>query len=404
MPCTVGGFELTERMSPVEKADKKKSGKWRQHLPSVFFLLIGAVCGILIVEFFWQLKAADNTTVELILTGALYLMGIYIALFLQIIIHETGHLLFGLMTGYKFSSFRIGSYMWIKKGEHIHFSRLSLAGTGGQCLMAPPEFVNGRIPFALYNMGGSLLNLAASLLFLGLFFLFRNSILVSGLCIIAALVGFSFALVNGIPMRLGMVDNDGYNALSLGKNPEALRAFYLQLKIHEELLKGVRIKDMPEEWFVAPSVNNEKNSLVTAISVMACNRLMDAKDFEKADDMMKTLIASDSGLVGLYRSLLTVDRIYCELIGKNRPEMLNLMLDKSLKNFMKTMKNFPSILRTQYAYALLAEKDGIKAEQFKRQFEKVALRYPHPVDIESERELMEVAETRQAATITDHTS
>ena len=67
------------------------------------------------------------------------------------------------------------------------------------------------------------------------------------------------------------------------------------------------------------------------------------------------------------------------------------MLDKSQKKFMKAMKNFPSILRTEYAYALLAEKDEIKADEIKSKFEKIAMSYPHPSEINSERELMDYA-------------
>ena len=59
--------------------------------------------------------------------------------------------------------------------------------------------------------------------------------------------------------------------------------------------------------------------------------------------------------------------------------------------FMKAMKQFPSVIRTEYAYALLAEKDAAKAQEFERQFERCAAGYPYPNDIEAERELMQIA-------------
>lgn len=57
------------------------------------------------------------------------------------------------------------------------------------------------------------------------------------------------------------------------------------------------------------------------------------------------------------------------------------------------MKTYPSVLRTEYAYALLAKKDDIKASKVMEKFEKVAHSYPHLIDIESERELMAIAQT-----------
>jgi hypothetical protein len=107
---------------------------------------------------------------------------------------------------------------------------------------------------------------------------------------------------------------------------------------------------------------------------------------------MSELLDMDTGMVGLHRSLLVVDRLYCELIGENRKEILDGMLDKNQKKFMKIMKNYPSILRTEYAYALLAEKDIAKADKKKVAFESIAGSYPYPQEIDSERELMEYAE------------
>ena len=87
------------------------------------------------------------------------------AYFIQMVIHEAGHLVFGLFTGYKFLSFRIGSLMLIKDGEKFSFRRFSIAGTGGQCLMAPPDMTDGRFPFVLYNLGGVIMNLIATAAF-----------------------------------------------------------------------------------------------------------------------------------------------------------------------------------------------------------------------------------------------
>lgn len=60
---------------------------------------------------------------------------------------------------------------------------------------------------------------------------------------------------------------------------------------------------------------------------------------------------------------------------------------------MKSMRTFPSVIRTEYVYALMSEKDANKEEKYKAEFEKCAKKYPYPSDIQSERELMEMAET-----------
>ena len=245
------------------------------------------------------------------------LLIMYVAIFAQIIIHEAGHLIFGLVSGYQFSSFRIFSFMWVKENGRIRLRRLSVAGTGGQCLMAPPDMVDGKIPLVLYNLGGSLMNFISAIVCLGLYFAFDENRFLSVAMLMSAVMG-----------------------------------------------------------------------------VLAANRFMDAHEFAEAKKLISHLLGIDTGMVGVHRSLMICDRIYLELVGDGHPKVIEKLYTKDLQKFMKSMKNYPSILRTQYVYALLYEKDRAKAEKVKGRFEKCAKTYPYPNDIQSERELMELAEER----------
>lgn len=357
-------------------------------------MLIGAVSGFLMVSYIDKGTDAGASLYKEILSLIGLFLGMYAAILVQMIIHEAGHLIFGLLSGYKFSSFRIFSFMWVKENGKIKFRRLSLAGTGGQCLMTPPDMTDGKIPVVLYNLGGSIMNIASGLIFLGLFLISTNIPFLSAVMLLFAVIGFILAVMNGVPMRMGTVDNDGYNALALTRNSEAMRSFWVQMKVNEQIAKGVRLKNMPDEWFAVPSDKAMKNSMVAVMGVFACNRLMDEGNFEEADRLMAHMLETDSGMVGLHRSLMICDRMYVELITDNRREVLDSMLTKEQKKFMKSMKSFPSVLRTEYAYALLREKDTAKTDQVKARFEKCAKAYPYPNEICSERELMEIAETK----------
>jgi len=369
---------------------KKKKLDWKKYIPLVFSVLIGGACGFLIVKYLGSALNAEKTLAESLWLIVVLILQLYAAIFLQIVIHEAGHLVFGLMTGYRYSSFRVGSFMWVKEHGRLKFKRLSIAGTGGQCLMVPPEAPDGKTPFVLYNLGGSIINIVSSIISLELYYIFREIPYVSAFFLLLSMIGFAFALLNGIPMKLGLVNNDGHNAMSFGKDRGALRSFVLQLKVVEQTTNGVRLKDMPEEWFVVPPPEEMKNSMTAAMGTSACNRLMDGHSFEEADRLMEKLVETGS-LLGLHQNLIICDRIYCELIGENRQAVLETMLDKQQKKMMKAMKKFPPILRTEYSYALLAEKDMEKAAGIIKQFEKAARSYPYQCDIESERELIAIA-------------
>ena len=316
--------------------------------------------------------------------------------FFQIVVHEAGHLLFGLLTGYEFSSFRIGSFMWVKLEGKIRLKRFSLSGTGGQCLMAPPDPVDGKVPYVLYNFGGCIANLVVSVIPLILVLLFWQPTYWYFMVVLWAAIGLFLSLTNGIPMKMQGMPNDGHNALSLGKKPEALRAFWLQMKIMEQISLGKRLRDLPEEWFVPADAEGMKNSMIATIAVLACNRLLDAGKYEQAAELMEHLIKQESGMVEIHKHMLNADRIYCEMVSQNRPEILKELYTDELKKFLKAMKKSPSVFRTEYLYAKYVEKDEKKATVAMNGFEKVAKTYPYPQEVAGERELISYAENHFA--------
>ena len=127
----------------MNKSDKNKKASWQQLIGIVFMVLTGAVCGLIMVRF---LSGSDKEASLGILAYAEIFIGLYATLIFHTLVHEAGHLVFGLLTGYGFCSFRIFSFMWVKDGEKLKLRRLSLAGTGGQCLMSPPDIKDGKMP------------------------------------------------------------------------------------------------------------------------------------------------------------------------------------------------------------------------------------------------------------------
>lgn len=371
-----------------------KKVQWQQYLVFAVFALTGAACGVLVGDYMRQAVASGVGLWGEILTIGLLFVGIYLSIFLQTIIHEGGHLIFGLCTGYKFSSFRIGSLMLTRREGKIVLRRMTVAGTGGQCLMSPPDLVDGKMPYVLYNLGGSIMNLLACALFSALFLVVSPQSVWAQQLLILILVGGALALMNGIPLNLGNIDNDGRNALSLGRDPRALRAFWIQMKANEITAAGVRLKDMPPEWFEDPDEDSLNNSMCAAIAVFSCSRLMDEHRFAEAEERIHRLLGMQTAVAGLHRQLLTCDLMYCEMISHNRPEVLNAMRTRQQRKFMRSMAAYPTVMRTEYAWALLAERDEQAAAKIRRRFEQRRKSYPYPADMQSEWELMEIAHRR----------
>lgn len=367
-----------------------KKTDMRKIITAVCCLAIGAVIGIVIGTALIGVLDTDVSLVAYLLTLAAFLVTVYIAYFLQTVLHEAGHLIFGLMTGYRFASFRVGSIILTRENGKFRFGRYSLAGTGGQCLLAPPEEKDGKIPYVLYNAGGVIMNVILGVAGLILYFVLPEANLMRAWLFAFALIGFLSAMINGIPMQIGLVNNDGYNILSLGRDAHAQRAFWAQLRINELMTDGVRLRDMPEELFRMPEDADMSNPINNAISVFACNRLVDRHEFEEAKQAIDAVFKNRS-VMGIYKNMLVCDLTFCRLVT-GETEAAAMLMSEPQKKFMEMMKNNPSIIRTWYAYYLIYAKDSAKSAEYKDKFSKTVSAYPYRGEAESETELVKIAE------------
>lgn len=332
---------------------------------------------------------------ELVPVLAVFLALFYLGAFIHIIVHESGHLIFGMLTGYKFNSFRIGNRILIKSEQGLKWKKIHIRGTGGQCLMDPPDLRDAKMPYILYNLGGVIMNLLVSAVSFGIGLLIWNRHPYGAGCLMEiALLGMVYVLLNGIPAVIGGMPNDGYNIWTMRRSPEALHDFGIQMKINQEVSKGRRLKELPAQWFRLPSDQAMQNPLSATIAVYASNRLMNEHRFEEAGKLMDKLLWSESGMIELHRRLMICDRILCELLEDPNEQILDALLDQKQKKFMKAYgKELLPVIRTQYGLALLREQDTQKGKMLREQFEKRAAVYPYDSDIQCERELMELIDT-----------
>ena len=337
-------------------------------LAIIGFLLIGLAAGGLI----GYLVAMHNESQS----GAFFdILLVLIAFYAQLILHEAGHLIAGLLSGYRFCSFRISSLMLIKSQGKYRLARYALAGTGGQCLMAPPPLRGSEYPNTLYHLGGAAMNLLWAVIAAVCLAVFGYSAWWLGTLV----AGVYLAAVNGIPLRTRMVDNDGRNALRSRQDESARMGFYRQLQVNAALTDGLRLRDMPEEWFdCAQGQEHERGYLRLAW-------LIDEDAYAQARDYAQYL--QGCGLIGVHRNLAESEaRCLSLLLGEDAPEA-----SKELKQFMRAMRRNPSVLRAQYVAALLQAHDPDLAQRLREQFDRTVRNYPYPGDIQADIEMMRLA-------------
>ncbi len=318
---------------------------------------------------------------------------IIISIFIHILIHELGHLIFGLLSGYKFSSFRVGNLMLVKFNDKFILKKFSLLGTVGQCLMSPPSVSEENFPFIFYNIGGSLLNLLISIIFLLLnLTLATNSSYISYFFNVIIVVGFYIGLTNIIPIKFQMINNDGKNLINLLKSKNAIRAFKSALEIDTLSLQDVRIKDMPQELFYELKSDVKDDYITNFTLYHKCIRLMDEHKFTDVKKFINTFIYKDIPIVNIHKRMIICDLIFCELIEEDDNKLIEKLLTKDQLKFLELMKNYPQVLRTNYLINMYYYKNTKKAKSFIDNLKKLEKSYPEKVVIESEKDLIKVAE------------
>lgn len=300
-----------------------------------------------------------------------------LAFVLQVLLHETGHLLAGLFAGCRFVSFQVFGWLIKKEKGHLRIVRYRLPSTLGQCLMAPGRRVDARAA-QLLEWGGVLMNGIT-----GIAALWNHSSL---FMVVFGIMGIFMAATQGIPLR-GLVANDGTCADVIRKRPQAADALWKQLEINALSSEGLRLNEMDPRLF-AYSQEEADNVLGAALPLFAAQRFMEAFDFDSARIQLEK-ITGTKGLLPMHRYLAKVDLITCLLAQKEYERAEEEMEDPSFRQFLDQMKKFPNVWRLRALYARLAEGDVRAFEEAMHHFSETAACWPNSVEAQSERQMLE---------------
>lgn len=328
-------------------------------------LLIGGLIVVLFTDTTWAEYIDKYYSIDISEGVAVFLVAVVsmVVSFLVLVpVHELGHLVCGLLTGYRFVSFRIFNYTVLKADGRFRVKKFAVAGTGGQCLLTPPDLPLEKIPTGWYNFGGVLANIIVIAVALPFFLLPLNPFVAEALGVFVA-VDALMLLLNGIPMMANGVGNDGYNMKLLRKNLRSRQGIVNQLRANALIQNGVRPKDMPEEFFEDPKDIDYRNALEVSIPLMYSSRLVDEMKYAEALECLETLYSHREEIMPLYTK-----EIACELaflyLRTGQPEKASELLDKDLRKYIETYRKMMSSKeRLLCAIALYLEKDESKARE-----------------------------------------
>lgn len=280
---------------------------------------------------------------------------------LQIMIHEAGHLVFGLMTGYRFVSFTILTIRIYKNGKKCAIGKSGLTGAGGQCVMEPAFEESNHIPYFWYNAGGVIFNLLAGIFGGGIALGFDDGTMARTSFVLAAVISLFFVVSNGIPMRTKMIANDAYYILMMANHPSAKRAFWRIMKINAVSAGGKKLMDLPQEWFSDLPDSDYNNPLICGFAVDQIYYLLEQQAYQQALDLCNRLLKAKA-ILGIYKNEAICEKQFCEMMLMREAGAENAVDAPEEAAFKKRLDPITSC-HTRYAYAAFVLGDQEKSAQ-----------------------------------------
>ena len=343
-------------------------------------IIVGAILGVCIVFLF-----KDDFMINFGFDTMIYFcVMLLVSFILQIIIHEGGHLIFGKLAGFKFISFRIGSYV-LTKEDKVKISRLSLPGTAGQCLMEPAQ--PSYMKYIGYLLGGSLCNLVAALLFF-MISLVNQDLLLDIFSFSMFAVGLLLGLTNLVPLDLGL-PNDGSNAYWITRNRDSMYSLYQQLMISKELTLGKGLDEVDDKYTVVYENANLNNPLNLCIEVNHASKLIYQERYKEAKRLLERI--KDVDMSDIYKESIQLDLVLLELFTSDNINVDQYLSDKDKEKMNKNKHDLVSLL-CQYGIELLVNKTD--ADIALKYFKDLCKKYPYQGIVKGLKEIQKKLEER----------
>ncbi|MGX7262960.1 hypothetical protein [Enterococcus crotali] len=296
---------------------------------------------------------------------------------LHIIIHEAGHGIFGKMTGYQMVSYRIFSFMWVWQTDgKIVFRRFKVPGTLGQCLMAPPAYVQGKFPFRLYLLGGVLANVITC----GIIWVLLGFHSLIGTAFI--IVGLFTAVTNAVPMGF----NDGMSLKVAASSEEQQYLLYMQFEVNYQLNQGISYLELPKSFFDLISGKQKQTYFNDSQEFLKVARFLEEQNWNQLNEQLESLWSRLDELISLYQIELKKELIFALSITKPEdPRLAQLWSDKKVRMSLK--QSLMGNKRIEAAYYYFVENDDQAALECLKTGKNLVAKAPNPGDAKAELKL-----------------
>lgn len=287
------------------------------------------------------------------LTILFEILFILLSFIISTIIHELGHMVFGLISGYHLVSFRILNLALVNDGKRLKFMWMNFNPLAiGQCMMAPPKYNKDKTKFYLYNFGGLIFTYSLIILSLLLVLLINNN-WVRIIFIPLLSLNLYFGISNSIYFDGGV--NDMCNYIYVKKDPMLVSSILYELEFNRNLLLGKRYK---AKTTYPIHLNGPLNYLTFPAYIYRFYYAIDKEDFKLAKKYIDKI---RNDLYNLayppYRTISILEILYADIVIEENIDYLKRDLKKITDNILKIIKTDKELENIYMIYKKISNND-----------------------------------------------
>ncbi|HEX5351786.1 MAG TPA: hypothetical protein VFW58_09170 [Trichococcus sp.] len=239
----------------------------------------------------------------------LLFVGLFLSIYVHIFLHESGHFLFGKLSGYRLVSFQVRRFKYSQADHSLHHRQTASPFLAGQCLMAPPKGDYAELPYRGYLLGGILANaLTGALLYSSAFLM---ELKLGSLFVLFSFVPVWMALANLLPKG----QNDGAVLREVSQSLPARKLLFQQLEMARLIEGKVPFADFPDAYFEGlKDAQYQKTFLVDYFYMVAYVRALGELDFEEADSLLQTFSANRPVEESVYWPVYMMESLFCDAL------------------------------------------------------------------------------------------
>lgn len=355
---------------------KLKKFKYVQYLANV--ILGGfetAYVGFIAIKLSNQIHKIGFLYVYLYFVVALVLFCLlyYIVYFASIIIHELGHLIFGLKAKLSFVSFNVYKYTFYIADNKLNFKKDTvIPDVLGYCNMS---FDKGKKyskkSMILYFMGGIIFNLI--LVFISIILLVcTNNIYLKHVYILIITVNSYLAIYNAIPATIKSGGGtDALNMIYYLSDEEYINTLSRLNVLQSMLAKGCKLKDIDKNLLCKPDTFKTNSDVLNALFYV--DYLCSNEKYYEASEYAKKILKEAKDFVSKPNMIsLKLSLISCIFYTNDNLDEIKELWNEEIKKYLDFIgKIVPVGIAYNYLYATLIEKNEENSKKYLNQFQQL---------------------------------